>query len=270
VQYVLLYGSIDAPPLLNKGGRQATARAQVGGGKVLAVFMTDKGAGYRSSIQVTPADSEPDPPIIQPFLDADKPGAPLKKGLAKVTTGGAGWKRKPQDKAPTVTVRGTGSGAKAEIVQPGEIIRVGDSGIGGFTSKGVYPSTGDLKKDAARIVVHVPPAPDGTAQKAKVALMQLNKGAEGWNGVYHATLITDPGAGYKAAPTQAKAKVKDRDITIPMSVNLLNGCVVSADPKGPLPDGCKPFEGPIEVTFTEPAHTREAKPLFIPAAASSP
>jgi hypothetical protein len=65
---------IDPPGISEgKGGRQAEARAQVSGGNVVAVFMTDKGAGYRSSIQVVPASgTEPDPPII-PLFSADGP-----------------------------------------------------------------------------------------------------------------------------------------------------------------------------------------------------
>jgi hypothetical protein len=85
--------------------------------------MTDNGAGYRSSIQPAAPGSgaEPDPAIIPLFGE----GGPdqLEKGLVKVITGGAGWVA-PDKESPLAIVRGTGEGAKAEIVRPGQILRI--------------------------------------------------------------------------------------------------------------------------------------------------
>src|SRR5262245_61821602 len=75
----------------SKEGDRPKRGCRSGGGSVLAVFMTDNGAGYRSSIQPSApvSGAEPDPAIIPLFSE----GGPdqLEKGLVKVITGGAGW-----------------------------------------------------------------------------------------------------------------------------------------------------------------------------------
>src|SRR5262249_54527264 len=85
----LVYLTIYAPEIPpEKGGRQASARLQVGGGKVLAVFMDDKGAGYESTISVTQTNVTVDPPIIKPPFDA---AGNLQLGAAIIYSAGAGF-----------------------------------------------------------------------------------------------------------------------------------------------------------------------------------
>ncbi len=163
----IVWLTIDPPaiPPAN-GGRQATARLQIGGGKVLAVFMNDKGAGYQSTISVTQSNVTYDAPIIVPPFDG---GGNLALGNATIIAGGAGFDFSNTNNPPVIQVIGTGTGAKAQIVGPGEIYQVGDSGIGGFSVPGVYPSSGDLVADAARIQASLPPlTPNGKAQQVVV------------------------------------------------------------------------------------------------------
>jgi Glycosyl hydrolase family 81 C-terminal domain len=188
---------------------------------VLAVFMTDNGAGYRSSIQPAAPGSgaEPDPAIIPLFGE----GGPdqLEKGLVKVITGGAGWVA-PDKESPLAIVRGTGEGAKAEIVRPGQILRI-VPGIGGFASEGTYPSMGDPQTDGGRIKVHVPPPAQGEVQHARVEKVERKNS-------YFKTLITDPGKGYVGVP-DASFKLDDGTEIEMQNVNLDKGGVITADPK---------------------------------------
>jgi hypothetical protein len=188
--------TISPPPIPeSKGGRQATARLQIGGGKVLAVFMNDKGAGYQSTIQATQNGVNFDAPIIVPPYAKPAAGGDLQPGLASIITGGAGFNFSGNN-SPTLSLIGTGEGAKVELVKVGQLIDIGDSGIGGFTSAGLYPSSGNLTKDAANVVVHVPPPANGqAAQKASVTAAQLVANPSAWAG----TQMLNPGK-YTSAP----------------------------------------------------------------------
>ncbi|MCW5557256.1 MAG: hypothetical protein KIT22_05405 [Verrucomicrobiae bacterium] len=157
---------IDAPPIsAANGGRTALARLQIGGGKVLAVFMNDKGAGYDSTIEVTQPGVAFDPPIINPpFDDAGN----LRLGLATVISGGAGFDFSDPANPPTVAVLGTGTGAEAEIVRPGNVLSIAHSVAAGFTGEGSYPSSGNDQEDAARVSATLPPPASGGPEQALV------------------------------------------------------------------------------------------------------
>src|SRR6185369_11306964 len=160
------------------GGRQATARLQIGGGKVLAVFMNDKGAGYESTISVTQSNVSYDAPIIVPPFDA---GGNLVLGEATIISGGAGFNFVDTNNPPIAKIIGTGSGAVAEIAQAGQIVRAAPGIAGGFTDKGSYPSSGDAATDMARVHVSIPPpAPGLPAQTARVSKVLENPA--GWGG----------------------------------------------------------------------------------------
>jgi hypothetical protein len=247
---------ISKPDARVAGGRQATARVQIGGGKVLAVFMIDKGAGYRSTIQLKPAPGgkvEPDAPIILPTFTGD--GKQLEKGFARVITGGAGWIT--SGKAPEAEVRGTGVGAKAEIVRPGEIIRIVDPGIGGFVGHGTYPSTGDPQEDAKRIKVHLPPSISGQRQQARVGSVEpMNS--------YFKTLITDPGEGYSEPPIGYFALEDGQEVQM---INIIlgeHGGVITADPQRTDFKLDQPKAVKFRVQEDAPAPVREAQAMLLP------
>lgn len=182
---------IDAPRIsAANGGRQARARLQIGGGKVLAAFMDDKGAGYDATLEVTQAGATIDPPIIVPPYDE---AGQLKLGLATVISGGAGFDFGSTATPPTLTFRTLGTGARAEIVRPGNVLGIGPAAADGFTDKASYPSSGDDAEDAARVVVEMPPPPSGgPAQTARVTRILRKPG--------FITAVLDRGQ-YASAPT---------------------------------------------------------------------
>jgi hypothetical protein len=157
---------IDKPSITR--GRQATAWAQVGsGGEILAVFMIDKGTGYRSVIKLKePVPPNTDPPVIFPPFDQN---GQLTTGMARVLLGGAGFDFS-NGKKPELELWGTGTGAELEVLAPGEIFDFVQSNIGGFTDQGAYPKfSGNPEDIADRIAVHVPPPDSGTdAQEAEI------------------------------------------------------------------------------------------------------
>ena len=238
------------------GSRQATARVQIGGGKVLAVFMIDKGAGYRSTIHLKPAPGSKvlaDPPLILPIFASD--GKQLEKGFARVITGGAGWVA--SDKAPEAEVRGTGAGAKAEIVRPGEIIRIADPGIGGYTGRGTYPSTGDPQEDAKKIKVHLPPSNSGQRQQARIGSMEpMNS--------YFKTVITDPGEGYSEPPIGYFVLEDGQEIKMINVILSEQGGVITADPERTDFRFDKPKAVSFRVQEDAPAPAREAQAMLMP------
>ncbi|HEX9047487.1 MAG TPA: hypothetical protein VF988_10710, partial [Verrucomicrobiae bacterium] len=242
----LVWLTIDPPQISPaNGGRQATARLQIGGGKVLAVFMNDKGAGYDSTISITQTNVSADPPIIVPPFDAS---GNLALGAATIISGGAGFDFSNTNNPPVVKVIGTGTGATAEILKPGSVIGVGPSAIG--TSAGVYPSSGNLADDAARIQASLPPpSGGGAAQNVVVTSVQRVP-----NTVIAA--VTDKGQ-YGSQPTASF--VDDNSATIPLGVNFAGGEVLNVYwPGGPTPNVVTPkdvvFAGGD--TVTRPAQAK--------------
>jgi Glycosyl hydrolase family 81 C-terminal domain len=247
---------INGPDVRITGSRQATARVQIGGGKVLAVFMIDKGAGYRSTIHLKPAAGSKvlaDPPLILPIFASD--GKQLEKGFARVITGGAGWVA--SDKAPEAEVRGTGVGAKAEIVRPGEIIRIADPGIGGYTGRGTYPSTGDPQEDAKKIKVHLPPSKSGQRQQARIGSIEpMNS--------YFKTVITDPGEGYSEPPIGYFVLEDGQEIKMINVILSEQGGVITADPERTDFRFDKPKAVSFRVQEDAPAPAGEAQAMLLP------
>jgi hypothetical protein len=256
---------IGSPPLKPlKGGRQAKARAQVSGGKVVAVFMTDNGSGYRSSIQPKAPDSgaEPDPAIIPLIKDAwDDPDPKnsnrLRKGLVPVITGGAGWFA-PGKEPPRLIVQGQGDGAKAEAVGAGQITRIVHSGVGGFTDAGRFPSTSDQERDCKRIKVHIPPArgekPE-EVQQARVSKVRMDN-------KYYRTLLVEPGEGY-VSPKAFIKLANDKKIEM-INLNLdSKGGFLHPEPREDQRDFA--ITKPIKVEFeSQKTPTRAAEAWVLP------
>lgn len=233
---------IDAPNSKIPGGRTAQARAQVGGGIVLAVFMNDHGAGYRSTIKITTNSSEEtDPAIVLPRFANENS---LLKGLANVVVGGAGWLTADA----SATVDGTGTNATADVIKPSQILQIADIG-NGFTDHGAYPYTGDPVAAAKSITVHVPPpAPGQPAQTMRVAEIQPQT-------AYFKTLITKPGAGYVSSHVEC---VKTSDSSPIGMANIGvgdKGMIIYADPDATV---AALLTAPLEITFkaTADAHTQ--------------
>ncbi len=195
-------------------GRQATAYAQVGGGNVLAVFMSDTGAGYSPTIQVTQEGVITDPAIIIPNFDG---AGNMLAGPANVISNGAGFDFSDPANPPKLTVVGTGKGAVAEFVKPQSILSITDAPAAGFTVAGSYPSTGDASADAARINVRVPPpVADATAQTASVSQVNQTGGL-----IFN---LTNQGK-YTSAPTASFTDENNK--VIPLTVDFRNGEVAS-------------------------------------------
>ncbi len=222
---------IDAPAV--PGGHTATARAQVGDGRVLAVFMNDQGSGYRSTIQVsTTSETGTDSAIVLPrFTD----GGSLLKGLANIAVGGAGWLATDT----SASVRGTGTNATAVVIKPGQILQIDDIG-NGFTNQGAYPYTGDPVADAKSITIHVPPpAPGQPAQTMRVAEIEPKT-------AYFKTLITKPGAGYIQNSVEC-VRTSDNSPIAMQNIGVGNGgIIIYADPDSTV---SSLLTAPLEVTF---------------------
>jgi len=244
---------IDPPKIpANKGGRQASARLQIGGGKVLAVFMNDKGAGYESTISVSQKNVTIDPPIILPPYDA---AGNLQPGIAKIISGGAGFDFSNTNNPLLIEFVGTGTGAKAEIVQAGQIINIGDSLIGGFTSPGLYPGSGNLTADANRIRAELPPPAPGAAAQG-VVVSQVTAAPD-----VMFSAILDQGE-YASKPDASI--VDDNGVKIDLQVDFGGGRVINVARKGQEPDPAPVLPvphvlTPKEVVFANGAPTRPAR-----------
>ncbi len=193
---------IDAPTL--PGGTQATARIQTDGeGRVLAVFMNDKGSGYRTTIQITQEGNNAyDPAIVVPQFGggSEDPPTPdhILSGKAQIITGGSGFIFGDPSKPITAIIIGNGTGGVATITNPGEIFAIENSTIGGFDNNGAYPLIKDsLAETAANITVEIPPPPGGgTSPTASVTMDYIG------GGTFYGILIEEPGD-YTVFPTGA-------------------------------------------------------------------
>lgn len=238
---------IDPPPISAANqGAQAKARLQIGGGKILAVFMDDKGSGYESTIEVTQTGVSADPPIITPPFDDE---GNLRLGLATVISGGAGFDFSDPTHLPQPTVLATGTGAKAAIVQPGNVLSIDPSAAAGFTSQGLYPSSGDDETDAARIVAELPPPPSGGPAQA-IAVTGIHR-IPGF-----ITAILDRGQ-YDSAPTATITD--DSGSPIELGVNFGGGQVINLYLPGGTP--APVLKEPRDVAFTggDPGRPASAK-----------
>ncbi len=182
---------VISPPSL-PGGTQAKARVQTDGeGRVLAVFMNDKGSGYRSTVQITqPGNPKVDPAIVVPVFDSSNN---VVAGPASVITGGSGY---DFDQPINAVLDGNGSGAQVQVVKPGEVYGINRTSIGGFDNAGLYPLINDSLEDtAANILVEVPPpSGGGTAPQIELNMAATNN--------LFGILIEDPGE-YSVQPTGA-------------------------------------------------------------------
>jgi hypothetical protein len=238
--------TIDPPqtPPAN-GGVQATARLQTSGGKVVAVFMNNKGAGYDSTISVKQDGVAYDAPIIQPPFDA---AGNLVTGLATIRSSGAGFDFGSAT-PPKVEVFGTGTGAVAEIVPGGGIVAIQSTGIGGFASDGLYPSSGDDTADMARVQAHIG-SPASNVSPQSVAVTGITRVA----GIHSA--IFDKGK-YASAPTASILDESGSPFALTVIFDAINGLVNDVV----LPGGAIPplLVAPKDVTFTGGNPTRPAK-----------
>lgn len=173
--------TIAAPPN-SPGSRQATAYAQVGGGKILAIFMTDQGEGYSSVMTATQAGRTIDSAIILPPFDE---AGNLQLGSATVVEGGAGFDFSEGAAPIVITISGGGTGMVAEVVKPGQLLDF-KAGLGGIASGGSYPALagGALSPITASLP---PPSTLGTAQTATPAFTKLDS---------FVPAVTVPGSGY--------------------------------------------------------------------------
>ncbi|MCC7373462.1 MAG: hypothetical protein IT581_02315 [Verrucomicrobiales bacterium] len=233
----------QTPPA--NGGVQATARLQTSGGKVVAVFMNNKGAGYESSIAVRQNGVAYDAPIIQPPFDNS---GNLTTGLASIISSGAGFDFNGAT-PPSVQVLGTGTGATAEIIPAGGIVSIQSSGIGGFASDGLYPSSGNDAEDLARVQVHIK-SPNANTDPQGIAVTGINRVA----GLHSA--IYDKGK-YASAPTAAILDENGAAFALTVIFDSINGWVNDVV----LPNQAVPpfLIAPKDVTFTGGNPTRPAK-----------
>jgi len=212
---------IDAP--IVPGGVTATAYPQINGnGGVDAVFMIEKGSGYRHIIEVDKQASnsnDVDSPIILPAWESTQEingvdyFVGLKAGLVDSISSGYGYQLKGE-MLPTATINGTGTGATVEVLRPGQIIGVENSNLGAFTSPGGYPSTGDLAADSAKIQVHIPPPPplynpatdsfEPQTAPAPEAAVKLRS-----DGDIFQILVDNPGSGFPEGNDQPMGSYKN-------------------------------------------------------------
>ncbi len=218
---------IDPPTI---GSDQATARIQTDGdGRVLAVFMNNKGSGYRTTISITQTGNPGyDPAIVVPeFGGGDPEQDPpvpnhILPGKAKIITGGSGFIFGDPSKPITATINGVGTGGIATITNPGEIFAIESSTIGGFDNNGGYPLVEDsLTATAANINVEIPPPPGGgTPPTAEVVMQNI--------GTLAGILIENPGD-YSVPPTGAHY-FNDNDERIELTLSLVtDGQILKID-----------------------------------------
>ncbi|MBC2595256.1 hypothetical protein H5P28_13390 [Ruficoccus amylovorans] len=208
--------TISAPTL--PGGTQAQARIQTdGNGSVLAVFMNDKGSGYRSTVQITqPSNPKVDPAIVVPAFDS---GNNVIAGPARVISGGSGYDFNAPISAELI---GNGSGAQVQVVKPGEVYGITRTSIGGFDNAGLYPLVHDsLSATADNIRVEVPPpSGGGTTPQVELTMAPTNN--------LFGILIEDPGE-YTVQPTGAYY-MNDEDVRINCTISYFaEGKVLKID-----------------------------------------
>ncbi|MGE9296654.1 MAG: hypothetical protein ACQKBV_10235 [Puniceicoccales bacterium] len=251
--------------------RRATARLQIGGnGEILAVFMVDKGAGYRSTIRVTPpAGTDPDSidePLILPVFDAQNiekvNGVDFYKGLVGGLTNsissGFGYDLTAED-LPTLTLYGTGTGATVVAIRPGEITQVVNSTLAPFVALGSYPGTGDVAADSDKVEVLFPApspdlnGPDAVAPKGK-AIMQSQEEA------FRYAVITNPGSGLPDATNEVLGHfVNANGDEIDIVGNVINGSVSVAHVSGTASESQLKLLSPTDVVFDGAYAGAEAK-----------
>jgi len=257
-------------PIIQSGGaevsRRATARVQVGGnGEILAVFMVDKGAGYRSTIRVEPpAGADPgsiDEPLILPTFDTENidevDGKQVYRGLAggliNSISAGYGYDL-TGDNPPTATLYGTGSGAAVSIIKPGEVSEVINSNLPPFVALGLYPGTGDPVADAAEVDVLFPAPPpelnepEATAPKGRAVMASQGL-------AFRNVLITNPGSGLTdASNVEVGHFVNQAGAEVKVIGNIVNGAMssITVDPEAPNEQIA--LNAPADVVF-EPAYT---------------
>lgn len=228
--------TVTISPPQTLGGTPATARAQLARGQVIAIHMENRGSGYIDAIELIPhpddtARTEISKTIITPEFNAT--------GTALCTTqeaerqvhiwqGGAGYTHRP-----TVQVRGTGTGAHAEVVMGGEVSVIVPSGTGGFTDKGAYPYIDHDASGAntmAGITVHIPPSanPAQTTATAEVAALEFDEM------IFSPLYIEDPGAGYDPndPPTGVLHNKDKQSIPIFLAIEPGEGFIFNADLRG--------------------------------------
>ncbi|GHB95792.1 hypothetical protein [Cerasicoccus arenae] len=266
---------ISAPPLSNDPNDQATARVQVNGvGQVLAVFMNNKGDGYRSTVKVTQAGNENlDPALVLPrFEDPDhnNPDAPRKmlSGQARILSGGAGYDFDDTVNPVVATVIGNGSGGTATIAAPGQVFGIRNAAIGGFDANGRYPVIGDdpdpavnLQLTAANIVAELPsPVEPSKNAPTLVPQLALNKADP------FLPLVTDGGL-YSALPTASYLDDASQSHNLIVESRLVDGGTQITKLN---------FDGPIgevstarPVSFTGGTAISEASAQILPSASLS-
>ncbi|MBC2601266.1 hypothetical protein [Puniceicoccus vermicola] len=225
--------TIDPPQ--STGGVQAEGRVQIGGGKVLAVFLNEKGSGYRSTVEISQTGNESvDPPIVVPNFDPNT--GQMVPGLAKVISGGSGFNFAEPIQAKVI---GTGSGATVEVAEPGQVFAVVDSLIAGFNGNGIYPSSGNLTADAANIEVNIVPATEGgSTPDAEVILTAVP--------TFFNAVVENPGSGYDSAPTGSITDDEGKTFEFTTEINGGQVIKVNRGPSQPNPV----LTTPKAVTFT--------------------
>lgn len=245
-------------------GTQATAYAQCSGGKVLAIFMKDKGSGYRSVIIARQKDRDQiiDAPVILPSFSTSG-NFPLVSGPAVVLENGAGFDfKKTGDAAPQLDLIGSGTGAKVIPVQPGNLLRI-TTGYGLNVSQGLYPS-----KDAnpPQLTVHVTPPPregapaaSGPAQTANATMIRNRTKIGAQESDVIISVLINQG-NYTAAPSGNFTD--DAGNPIQMKVpNFSNGKVLSIEQTDP--NAIIKINTPKEVHFTtEGQHTAAVAKVY--------
>lgn len=215
-------------------GVQAEAYPQVGGNQVLAIFMKNQGAGYASVItaEQPSVTGTIDPPIIVPKFDGN---GNMLGGAADVIEGGAGFDFSGTN-TPNVQVIGTGTGAVAVAIKPGNLLDVKPV-EGGVTDAGRFPASGTLPPN---VTVHITPPPGGGPAQSGTAVMVQTPGD------FQSAVINR--GDYASEPT---ATILD-DSNNPVAVNLNfgGGQVTNVYVKDPVT-----ISSPRDVTFTGSATT---------------
>ncbi len=215
--------TIAAPPN-SPGSKQATAYAQVGGGKILAIFLTDQGAGYSSVMTATQAGRTIDSAIILPPFDE---AGNLQLGSATVVEGGAGFDFSEGAAPIEISISGGGSGMVAEVVRPGELLDL-KAGLGGIASGGAYPALAGGALSPITVSLP-PPTPNGTAQAATANFTKLDS---------FVPAVTAPGAGYPDnLNPPGKAHIVDSAGKTQTLYVIINNGMVSTLVKGVNDDG---------------------------------
>jgi Glycosyl hydrolase family 81 C-terminal domain len=168
-----------AAPITHPQGTQATAYAQVSGGKVLAIFMLENGSGYSTILRISQKKNGVDfygepPAVVIPTFDTNNPPK-VSVGAAQIIQAGSGFDlSQPFDVTvvsnideSTVPVN---QRAQVTVAKPGTILAIATSdqiaGPGGFSVPGFYPSTGGAPTD---VTVSIPPPSSSSAAQTATA-----------------------------------------------------------------------------------------------------